>query len=507
MKQINGETAKNRRPMWHRALATVALAFISLSVAAAKAGTFTLEDAIAVAQRNSYDAQLARFSFVSSYWTYKSFRAELLPSVNLSGGLANFNHSRVEARNADDGRINYVSNNSLTNSLTLSVDQELPSLGGTLSLQSYLYRLDQFDYNMTTYNSQPLRLTYTQPLKAYNELKWRKKTAPKEYEMAKRVYLETVEGVAITATNLFFKAVSAQANYQQGVSKCQDLENLYAISQKRFALGTITKSDLLQLELSLLNTRVDMTNQKIAMDDALFNLFSYLRMTDYEGVQLASPDRVPDMTINVDDALQMALANSSHQPEQDVTMLTAQKNLAQAKSAKGLQVQLSGEVGFSRTTDSFSAAYRNLQDNEIVGVTLSMPIFDWGVQKGRVKVAQSNLELAKTKVEQAHVEYVQGLRRQVVQFSFQAEQCRTSMRAREISKERYDITKKRFEAGNITVTELNTAMQEQETAKTQFITQLQTYWTSYFSLRKATLYDWTNHRPLTADFAALADEP
>ena len=62
----------------------------------------------------------------------------------------NFNHSRVEARNAEDGKINYVDNNSLVNSLTLSLEQQISSLGGTLSLQSYLYRLDQFDYKMTT---------------------------------------------------------------------------------------------------------------------------------------------------------------------------------------------------------------------------------------------------------------------------------------------------------------------------------------------------------------------
>ena len=133
--------------------------------ASAQSLILSLSDAITIAQRNSYDAQLARFSFMSSYWAYKSFRAELLPSVSLTGGIMNFNHSRVEARNAEDGKINYVDNNSLTNSLTLSLDQEISSLGGTLSLQSYLYRLDQFDYKMTTYNTLPLRLSYAQPLK------------------------------------------------------------------------------------------------------------------------------------------------------------------------------------------------------------------------------------------------------------------------------------------------------------------------------------------------------
>ena len=83
----------------------------------------------------------------------------LLPSVNLSGGIMNFDHSIVEARSYEDGKVSYVSNNTLSNNLTLSVDQRIAATGGTVSLQSYLYRLDQFTYKEKTYNSQPMRIS------------------------------------------------------------------------------------------------------------------------------------------------------------------------------------------------------------------------------------------------------------------------------------------------------------------------------------------------------------
>ena len=101
------------------------------------------------------------------------------------------------------------------------------------------------------------------------------------------------------------------------------------------------------------------------------------------------------------------------------------------------------------------------------------------------------------------IDYIQKIKREVLQYSSQGEQCRTSMRAREISKERYDITKKRFEMGNISVTELNTALQELETAKSQYLSQLKSYWSYYYTLRRYTLYDWIQHRPLSADFEAI----
>lgn len=466
---------------------------------------FTMDEAICLACKNSYDAQLARFSFMASYWTYKSFLAELKPAVNLTGNLLNFNHSKVEARNADDGKINYVDNNSMTNSFTLSIDQQIASLGGTLSLQSYLYKLNQFDYKMSTYSSQPLRLSYIQPLRSYNALKWQKKTAPKEYDKAKRTYLETMEGVAVQTASLFFDVINSQSSFNQSVQKYKDLQDLYEISKKRLALGTITKSDLLQLELSLLNSKVELTSSKTTMDETLFNLFSYLRISDYDGIELTPPDMIPNIIINSNDALQTAFAKSSHQTEQELTMLNARQTLAQAKSAKGIQMQLTGDIGFSKTADHFSSAYRNLQDNEIVGITLTLPIFDWGVQKGRVKVAKSNLELAKTQIEQNQASYIQNLKRQVIMFNFQGEQCKTSKRAQDISLERYNITKKRFEAGTITVTDLNTSMQEREAAKYQYLAQLRNFWVYYYTLRKSTLYDWIGGHNLDVNFETIGN--
>ena len=480
----------------------ITLALFCLGIKAEQ-HALSLSDAIRIAQVNSYDAKLARFRFKSSYWAYRSFRAEMLPSMSLNGDLMNFNRSRVEARNSEDGRINYVDNNSLNNSLTLSLDQQIASLGGTVSLQSYLYRLDQFNYNLTTYKSLPIRISYSQPLKTYNELKWRKKTEPKEYEKAKRTFLEDMENVTINVTKYYFDAIAAQSNYTQSLNKHHDLETLYKISEKRLKLGTTTKADLLQLELSMLNTQVEVNNAKTTMDDALYNLFSYMRITNYNDVVLTAPEDVTDLSMNAAEVIQKALQNSSHTLEQDLSLLSAQQSLAKAKSEKGLQMHVNTEVGFSRTANGVAAAYRNLQNNEIVGITMTLPIFDWGVKKGKVMMAKANLDLARTKKEQADNDYLQQVERSVMQFGAQAEQCRTSTKAMQISCERYDITKKRFEAGSITVTELNTAIQELEAAKMQYIEQLKNYWTFYYTLRRYTLYDWALKHDLTADYESI----
>jgi outer membrane protein TolC len=257
------------------------------------------------------------------------------------------------------------------------------------------------------------------------------------------------------------------------------------------------------MELSLLNARMSVKKNKITLDDAMYDLFSYLRLTDYENADLVAPFSVPDILVNADDVLQKAIKNSSHSLDQKLQMLEAQKNLAQAKANKGIQMTLSSEIGFSQTGNTLGTAYSHLKDNEIIGLSLSLPIFDWGVSKGKVKMAQAQLDVVKTQLEQSHQDYMQNLRKKVIQFNSQPAQCKDALRAQEIAVERYDITRKRYEAGAISVTELNTAQQEMESAKAQYISQLSSFWNDYYTLQKSTLYDWQSKCDLTVDFEKI----
>ena len=475
-----------------------------------QAQILTLTNAIKIAQENSLDAQIARFSFMSKYWQYRSFQAQLKPSVNLGGTLGSYNHSLSQIPDPETGLVNYIGSTTLTNDLTLSLDQKIVATGGTISLRSSLERQDQFKNkfnNLTNtvsiFKAQPFHITYSQDLRAFNSLKWEKKTAPMEYQVAERTYISALQDVTITVTSLFFNVLSAQSNYKQSLATVEDRERLYEMAKTRLELTTTTKSDVLQLELSLLNARMSVKNNKITLDDAMYDLFSYLRVSDYADAELIPPYSVPDLLVNADDVLQKAIKNSTHGLDQQLQLLEAQKILAQAKANKGIQMSLSSTLGFENKGFSVSESYRDLMDNEIIGLTLSLPIFDWGVSKGKVKMAQAQLDVVKTQLEQSHLDFMQNLRKKVTQFNAQPSQCRDALRAQEIAVERYEITRKRYEAGAISVTELNTAQQEMESAKAQYISQLSSFWNDYYTLQKATLYDWQSKSDLTVDFEKI----
>ena len=97
-------------------------------------GKMTLEEAIGIAYTRSPQAQMVQLTFMSQYWSFRSYKAQLLPSLNLSGNLGNYNRSLVEVRDPDDGRISYVANNTLSNTLSVRINQNIAPTGGKVSL-------------------------------------------------------------------------------------------------------------------------------------------------------------------------------------------------------------------------------------------------------------------------------------------------------------------------------------------------------------------------------------
>lgn len=465
----------------------------------------TLEQVIEIAHSRSPQVQMAQLNFMAQYWNFRSYKALFLPALNLRGSLGNYNRSLVDVRDPETGRISYVANNTLSNELSISIDQNIALTGGKVSLNTSLDRLDQFNYGTQIYNSNPLSIRYTQPLRSFNELKWKKKTEPLQYEKEKKVYLESMENITLQTTSQFFSVLSAQTSHQKNVENLNDTRKMYNIALKRSEIGTVDKSELLQLELALMNAELTASNSRTSLEIALFNFTTYLGISESASFELLPPTTPPDVIMEYDFVLSKALQNSSQNLMLQLKEIESQQGVAEAKAARGIQVELQANLGFSQTGNSFHEAYRFLKDQEIVGLSLAMPIYDWGMSRGKVKMAEAKARLVRTQNEQDAVKFQQDIRIKVIQFNQQSKQCEISEKAYAIAQQRYDITKERFQNGGITVTDLNTAQKELDEASRQYISQLGTFWSAYFELRKLSLYDFIHKKDISAEFDKIIE--
>ena len=466
--------------------------------------TLNLSETIHTARNQSVEALEARQAFISTYWAYRSYQASRLPSFYMYGNLMNFDRSLTLLQNPEDGTLNYVSSNNLQNGVSLQINQNITFTGGTLSVASDLSRIDQFGMNKSlTWYSRPVTVSYYQPLFTYNQFKWDKKIEPKEYEEGKRQYLERMESITVNAVYAYHNLLLAKVNNDISVSNFENSGNMLRIAKERLQLGTVTRAEYLQLELRMLNDSIAINESAVQVREAQMTLNSLLGYDESFEILPEIAGELPNIQMDYDLVMEKALSNSSFSLTNELSLLNAESNVAYAKASRGFSFALNARFGMSQTGPEFPQAYKNLLDQEVVGISFSIPLFDWGLGKGKVQKAKAAQEEVKAQVQQSENDYRRQMFTAVSQFNNQRQQCLVSHKAMLIAAERYDLTMHRFREGNASVTDLNMAQTENDSAQRQYISDLCNFWIYYYTLRKYTLFDFINNCDLEIDVTEM----
>ena len=484
---------------------TTAFIFLLVTISASYAQhEMNLNQVILTARHQSVEALEARQAFISTYWAYRSYKASRLPSFYLYGDIMNFDRSLTLLQNPEDGTLNYVSSNNLQNGVGLQINQNITFTGGTLSVASDLSRIDQFGMNKSlTWYSRPVTVSYYQPLFTYNQFKWDKKIEPKEYEQGKRQYLERMESITVNAVYAYHNLLLAKVNNDISVSNFENSGNMLRIAKERLQLGTVTRAEYLQLELRMLNDSIAINESAVQVREAQMTLNSILGYDESFEIVPEIAGELPNIQMDYDLVMEKSLSNSSFSLSNELSLLNAESNVAYAKASRGFSFALNARFGMSQTGPEFPQAYKDLLDQEIVGISFSIPLFDWGLGKGKVQKAKAAQEVVKAQVQQSENDYRRQMFTAVSQFNNQRQQCLVSHRAMLIAAERYDLTMHRFREGNASVTDLNMAQTENDSAQRQYISDLRNFWIYYYTLRKYTLFDFINNCDLEIDVTEM----
>jgi outer membrane protein TolC len=179
--------------------------------------------------------------------------------------------------------------------------------------------------------------------------------------------------------------------------------------------------------------------------------------------------------------------------------IEAQRAIAEARGNNGLRIGLNASLGFTQTGSNLSDVYSNTLDQEVVGLSLGVPIADWGKTRARRSIAESNQQLETVNIRQEEITFEREVLIKAQQFSLLRDQVALAARSLEVAQKRQEMTRNRYYIGKIGITELNIAVSEQDAARRAYAGALQNYWLAYYELRLLTLYDFEREEPLLRD--------
>ncbi|SNZ01896.1 TolC family protein [Flagellimonas pacifica] len=447
-----------------------------------------LKEAITLAQKKSPEYQALVNNTQARYWRYRNYIASFLPelSLNLSPRYAN----SVNRITNDLGQDIFVRQNQSIIDGGLSLRQQVPYTGGIFSINSQLQRIDRFgDNNTTSFSVVPFSIRYFQNSLFYNSFRWDKKIEPLRYEESRRDFVERMEEISLNTCRRYFDLLKAQMQLEIAKRNLSNQDTLLQIAKGRYRIGKIPENDLLQMELRHLNSQNFVTTNTVAYKKASQDLARYLSLNT-ENIELSIPEELKEFKVSVEKALEEAYDNRKAVIEFRRRRLEMEKELAEAKGNNRVRLSVNANFGLNGQSDEYSTLFQDYDQQQNVNISLGIPIFDWGVSKSKRKMAEANLDLTDTNIKQESQAFEQEIYLHTLNWSNQRSFLSTAEKAQEVALKRYDITKKRYVLGKVSITDLNLAQQEKDKAVIDYLNSLEKFWTDYYLLRKLTLYDF-----------------
>ncbi|UPL50578.1 TolC family protein [Hymenobacter sublimis] len=466
------------------------------ALAQSQPSTLSLNQVIELALSQSAAAKQTQTTRDKSYWEWRTYQANYKPQLGLQGTLPGF--SRVITPVVQpDGTTDFRAVRINNSNLALSVSQNIGLTGGQIFVASEVQRFDDFNGGLKRYNNQPVAIGLTQPLGMFNGLKWARRIEPLRYQESQRQYLEEREGIAQRITELYFDVLQEQVNAEVASQNVQANEELLRIGKELYQLGRLSQSDLLRLELNLLNARQAMAQGRLDAQNAAVNLQSYTGLRA-DALRLVVPAAAPRLVVPAEQALSQARENRSQVLAFRRRLLLAEREVALARGTTGFQATLAANLGYVNQAGNLWDTYAALQNQQQVRLTFALPLVDWGKQKSIVKTAELTRRQVQTDVAQEEASFEQSVQVQATQLATLSEQLDLAARADSLAQRRYDIAQATYKVGRISLTDLTIASAEKDQARRTYILALRAAWVAHYRLRALTLYDFERQLPLTA---------
>ncbi len=463
---------------------------------AAQPTTLTLQEAIQRAQQQGPAAQVARSTRDAAHYRDYAFNARLLPQLVLSGDAANLNRG-INPLDLPDGSTQFVSQANNRSSLRLGFSQEIPLTGGRVTVGSQISRIDEFGTRSSRlYQTSPIIVQLEQQLFRPRQIVWDKRMQNLDAHVAEQAYLEAREDVARATADAFFNLYAQQMSLRNASSNVAINDTLFTLNKGRYEVGKIGENDLLKSELALLRARAAVEDARVARARAEAALRRQIAFPEGQALEIVTPDSIPIVNADPDVAEREALRNSSVIQQNELDEVQTRYGISRARADNRFNATVAASVGFNQTASAFGQSYESPLGRQTVSVGVNLPMVQWGAGRAAVEAAKSMNQRAVVSSKIRRDALAEDARFSALQLQQAQRTVLLAAKADTVASKQFEVARNRYIIGKIANDALYLAQNEKDAAVLSYVQALRTYWTSYYYLRRVTLYDFAIGREL-----------
>ena len=487
---------------------TLCLSLICFSAIKAQTYHLSLEESIEIAKSQSYEIQTLLQDKLLAEAELKAATALLRTNVSMNFTLPQYTETIREKE--DSTGIYFYPLKTLRGTGNLNVYQPLPT-DGTIYISSGLQSINDYnsDKRLTQFNT---RIGLSQPLNSfwgYNAIRSDLKRARLNYERSNKAFKRAELDLIYNVSSAFYTLLLEQKGAEIAQMNLERQTEAYEISKNKYAAGLIREVESLQMEVDLAEAQNSYDMSALALKSST-NRFKRLIGLELDATVMLKSEMTNYSVVNVDPdkAVNMAISNRLEIRDREISIELQQLQINRQKSLGLPQASLEAsweKIGVSTInisesfSNSLSSSLTNFEKrlpHYMVGLTLRIPIIDWGRNRNLVRVAEARQRqnyLSKDNEERSIEVEVRNL-----VASLQTTFSRLKLLERNVSvaERSYSITLQRFTDGDIDSQALALERTRLNSAQKNHLSAFVDYQLYLSDLTRRTFYDFQKDVPI-----------
>jgi len=458
----------------------------------------TMESCLEMAIDNSPAMKQTELSLVRNRELLNVQRARLKSQFGLT--LNPFDYEKTNR--FDQQTSEWFLNESASSAGTFSINQRILPTDGTLSLTNRF----SYDYSFTesafaqeptsrTYNNR-LMLVMDQPIFTYNRTKVQLQQVETAYEAAMLRYLLQKLSLEQNVAQYFYAVYSRQMRLNIANESLKNNEESHAIIQNKVDGGLLALEQLYQSEVNLATSRSDVFNSQLNLLNMMDQLKVLIGMPLRDEFEIVTVIEADSVEIDRDMAIQHALENRMELRQRAIDIENSMFSLIDSRTTNEFQGSISASLGIQSNNEEFSKLMDKPTNTPSVGVTLNIPIFDWGERKSQIKAAEADLQSAEIDLEVEKIDIQVNIRSVVRNLENLQNQILIQYKTVENAELTYDINLERYRNGDLTSLDLGLYQNQLSDTKMALTNAIIDYKLELLNLKIQSLYDFEIKEPI-----------
>ena len=449
----------------------------------------TLEESMNIAETNSPAMKKTRLNLVRSQENLNAQNAALKSSFSLSVNPIGY----YQNRSFNDLISKWNSTNTTESFGLFTVSQPVVITDARVSLVNrFGYKDSYSEYSNTTTKgfSNNLSLNIDQPLFTYNRTKLQIKELQLALENSQLSYAIQLLALEKQVTQAFYYVYQQQQSLDIANQAYQNMQKSYEVSKNKVDAGISPREEIFQAELNLATTKSDFENKQVSLENAKDDFKLLIGISLYDDLFVLPNIAVDTVPVNISFAIDQGLASRMELRQRAINIETSEFDLIQTKALNEFKGSLGLSVGLFGDNEKFGNVYANPTDNESVSLSLTIPLWDWGERKSRIKASEASIETAYIVLEEEQNNIIIGIRkvyRNLLNLQNQIEIARKSVTNAQLT---YDLNLEKYKNGDLTGMDLNIYQNQLSEKQLTYTNSLISYKLELLNLKIQTLYDF-----------------